>query len=73
MVRGLQRSFDPHGGNPEPKICSKQGFPLKLPKNCMILKKSWEVGGPVLYEISELGKPEFSSHFSQGNIRILMQ
>ncbi len=33
LVRGAQRSFDPRG-DPEPKIC------LKMPENCMILKKS---------------------------------
>ncbi len=36
LVRGAKRSFDPRGG-----------FPLKLPENCMILKKSWgATGGP---------------------------
>ena len=30
-----------------PKFAQNRGFPLKLPKNCMILKKSWGKGaGP---------------------------
>ncbi len=45
LVRRVQWSFDPKGG-PEPKHLLKIGvFPLKLPQNCMILKKSWGLGG----------------------------
>ncbi len=36
---GSQQRFDPKGG-PEKKKCENKGFPLKLPENCMILKKS---------------------------------
>ncbi len=43
---GQPSSLEPKGGDPEPNICSKLGFSLKLPENCMILKKSWGQGGP---------------------------
>ena len=29
-----------------PKFAQNRGFPLKLPENCMVLKKSWGQGGP---------------------------
>ncbi len=40
--QGGQQSFnlEPRGrGAPEPKFVQNMGFPLKLPENCMILKK----------------------------------
>ncbi len=33
-------------GAMNPKFAWNRGFPLKLPENCMILKKSWGQGGP---------------------------
>ncbi len=46
LVRGAQWSFDPKGGGAlSPKLLKIGGFPLKLPENCMILKKSWGQGG----------------------------
>ncbi len=44
LVRG-QRSFGPRGGALSSKFAQNRGFPLKLPENCMILKKSWMQGG----------------------------
>ncbi len=41
---GGQWSFDQKGGL-SPKFAQNRAFPLKLPKNCMILKKSWGQGG----------------------------
>ncbi len=43
LLQGRIREFGQ--GGPEPKICKKRGFPLKLPENCMILKKYWGQGG----------------------------
>ena len=46
--KGAQWSFDPkEGGRSWAQNLLKIGvFPLKLPENCMILKKSWGQGGP---------------------------
>ena len=43
--QGGQRSFDPKGAL-SLQFAQNRGFPLKLPANCMILKKSWVQGGP---------------------------
>ena len=43
LVRG-QKSFDPRGAL-TPKFAQNRGFPLKLPENCIILKKIWGVRG----------------------------
>ncbi len=37
-------SFDPRGAL-SPKVAQNRGFPLKLPENCMILKKSLAIPG----------------------------
>ncbi len=48
LVRGAQWSFDPKRGEPwEQNLLKIRGFPLKLPENCMILKKSSGLGGPL--------------------------
>ncbi len=41
-----QQSFDPKGGGWAQNLLKIGVFPLKLPENCMILKKSWGKGGP---------------------------
>ena len=45
LVRGAQQSFGPKGGALSPKFAQIGGFPLTLPENCMIFKKSWGQGG----------------------------
>ena len=39
-----------------PKFAQNRGFPLKLPENCMILKKSWAASG-----LSSQGPPHSAS------------
>ncbi len=41
--QGAVEFLTPGGGGPEHKICSKRGFPVKLP---VLEKKSWGQGGP---------------------------
>ena len=43
---GGQQSFDPKGWPWAQTLLKIGGFPLKLPENCMIKKKSWGQGGP---------------------------
>ncbi len=40
LVRGSPVEFWPQGGALSPQFAQNKGFPLKLPENCMILKKS---------------------------------
>ena len=47
LVRGALRSLDPKGGL-SPKFAQNGVFPLKLPENCMIEKKSWRQGDPLV-------------------------
>ncbi len=46
LSEGGQWSFDPKGGPWANNLLKIGVFPLKLPENCMILKKSWGQGGP---------------------------
>ncbi len=43
---GASRVLTPKGAL-KPKFAENRGFPLKLPENCMILKKYWGQGGPL--------------------------
>ncbi len=61
--------FWPQRGGPEPNICSKQGFPpLKLPENCMILKRILRARGagpqgaldPPVHDISRTQHKHFA-------------
>ena len=45
LVRGPEELW-PQGGLWAQTLLKKGFFPLKLPENCMILKKSWGQGGP---------------------------
>ena len=46
LVREGPVKFGPQGGALNPNWLKIGLFPLKLPENCMILKKSWGQGGP---------------------------
>ncbi len=65
--QGGQRSFDPRGALSS-KFSQNRGFPLKLPENCMILKKKKKKKNQKnIVLISEL-----SVEFAKGVIFILM-